>query len=78
MKHGEEYGKDQGMITTDRNEFVGCHFTKELKEKFRAECLRRDISMSRQISILIEDWLQIAPSEQIEPKRSNKRLVNPN
>lgn len=65
-------------ITTDRNVFIGGHFTEEQKENFRHEAERRDISMSELLSNIIGDWLIVAADEQIEPKRSNKRHLNPN
>mgnify|MGYP003577772739 FL=1 len=61
------------MITTDRDEFVGFHLTREVKEKVREEASRRKMSMSALIADVIEDWLEVAPQEQVEAKRSNKR-----
>ena len=34
------------MITTDRNQFVGSHFTPACKDALRAEAAQRRISMS--------------------------------
>lgn len=61
------------MITTDRNIAIMAHVTYKNKEKFRAEAARRHMSMSELISVILEQWLESAPSEIIEKKRSNKR-----
>jgi len=60
-------------ITTDRDVFIGAHLTQGQKELFRSEAERRRVSMSELLSHLVEEFLEIAPSEQLEPKRSNKR-----
>lgn len=62
------------MITTDRDVFVGAHLTNSNKEKLRAEAARRKMSMSLLISEILEDWLAVAPDEQLEPIRSNRRV----
>ena len=61
------------MITTERDVFVGAHFTLEQKEAFRAEAERRRVSMSALLATIIEEWLITAPQEQLEEIRSNKR-----
>lgn len=61
------------MITTERSVFVGAHLTNEQKEKFRAEAVRRQTSMSALMSAILEEWLEAATEEQVELKRSNKR-----
>lgn len=63
------------MITTNRNITLTCHVTKETKEAFRSEAERRKMGMSELLSNLIEDWLVEAPQEQVEEKRSNKRVT---
>ena len=63
------------MITTERSVFVGAHITAEHKEKFRAEAARRQVSMSALISTILEEWLGVATEEQVETKRSNKRVI---
>jgi len=65
------------MITSDRNIFVGAHTTLEVKERFRKEADRRKLSMSALISNILEEWIDAAEKEQLEPVRSNKR-GNPN
>jgi len=62
-------------ITTDRDVFIGAHLTLEQKVAFRAEADRRKISMSALLAEIVNEWLIIAPQEQIEEKRSNKRTV---
>lgn len=62
------------MITTDRDVFLGVHLTLETKESLRKEAERRKVSMSFLVSSIIEDWLVVAPSEQVEPIRSSKRI----
>ena len=64
------------MITTERDVFIGAHFTKDQKESFRREADRRQISMSALLSQLVEDWLEVASQEQVEPKRSNKKAFH--
>ena len=63
------------MITGDRNVFLGAHLTQEQKNLFRKEAERRKISMSELLSHVLEEWLIIAPAEQVEEFRSNKRFV---
>jgi hypothetical protein len=63
------------MITSDRNVFLGAHLTQEQKNLFRKEAERRKISMSELLSHVLEEWLIIAPAEQVEEFRSNKRFV---
>jgi len=62
-------------ITTERDVFVGAHFTLEQKTAFRTEAERRKVSMSALLADIVNEWLIIAPQEQIEEKRSNKRTV---
>lgn len=62
-------------ITTDRDVFVGAHLTYEQKEAFRLEALRRRKSMSALLAEIIEDWLLVAPDQQVEEIRSNKRGI---
>lgn len=61
------------MITTDRDVFVGAHLTREKKEMLRTEAERRKSSMSLLVSDIIDEWLETAGAEKIEPSRSNKR-----
>jgi hypothetical protein len=61
------------MILTERDVFVGAHLTFEQKEALRTEAARRKISMSALIAHLVEEWLIVAPDEQVDPVRSNKR-----
>jgi len=61
------------MITTDRNIGIMAHVTAKHKEMFRAEAARRHMSMSELVSIILAQWLEHAPEEQLEKKRSNKR-----
>lgn len=63
------------MITTDRNITLTCHVTNKTKEAFRSEAARRQSGMSELLSSIIEGWLEVAPSEQIENKRGNRRIV---
>jgi len=63
------------MIISDRNVFLGAHLTQEQKNLFRKEAERRKISMSELLSHVLEEWLIIAPAEQVEEFRSNKRFV---
>jgi hypothetical protein len=61
------------ITQSDRDIFIGAHLTHEQKELFRKEADRRGVSMSALVSYLIEEWLVIAPQEQVEKIRSNKR-----
>lgn len=63
------------MIASDRDVGVMFHVTAETKEMFRLEAARRKVSMSALLSQILEEWLEFAPLEQLEPKRSNKRDV---
>lgn len=63
------------MITTDRDVFIGGHFTKEQKDQFKVEAARRKMSMSALLSQIVEDWLVVAPDEQVEEIRSNRRTI---
>ena len=62
------------MITTNRNEFIGFHVTIEQKEQLKLEAIRRSISLSAMLANIVEQWLESAPKEQLEKKRSNKRI----
>jgi hypothetical protein len=64
-------------ITTDRSIFLGAHLTREQKEGLKREAERRKVSMSALVSFIIEEWLIVAPQEQLEPVRSNKRFSGP-
>jgi hypothetical protein len=67
------------VIASDRDVFVGIHVTHDAKAKLREEAKRRGMSMSALVAEVLDDFLVVAPSEQIEKKRSNKRrAVNPN
>lgn len=60
-------------ITSDRDVFIGAHFTEDQKEQFRLEASRRKMSMSALLAQVVGEWLVLAQQEQLEPKRSNKR-----
>jgi hypothetical protein len=63
------------MITSERNVTLTCHVTQEVKDAFRHEAARRRIGMSELLFNIIEEWLELAPMEQLEDKRSNKRII---
>ena len=64
------------MITTDRNITLTCHVTKEVKEAFRSEAIRRQMGMSELLFNILTKWIVTAPNEPIDQKRSNKRMVD--
>jgi len=61
------------MILSDRDQFVGVHFTKEVKEGMKTAATRRRMSLSAFLAKIAEDWLEKASDEIEEVGRSNKR-----
>ena len=64
------------MITSDRNVGLMAHLTADTKKRFQKEAERRKMGMSELVSDIIEEWLEYASKEQLEPRRSNKRTLD--